>query len=142
MVVPVSGSEASQAAAKKAVEIASIFGSEILAIHVIKLFDIKKFGDMSHEDEMTIRHKMRTSGEGYLNYMKELAKKSGLEIRTFLKEGVPAEEIVDLAKAEGADLIIIGSIGGTGLRKQIIGSTTDRVIRWASGTPVLVITFD
>jgi nucleotide-binding universal stress UspA family protein len=113
-----------------------------LAIHVVKSFDIKKFGDISHEDEMSIRKKMRESGEGYLNYVRELAKKSGLDVRTFLKEGIPAEEIVDLAKDEEADLIIIGSIGGTELRKQIIGSTTDRVIRWASGIPVLVITFD
>jgi len=142
VIVPISGSEAAHIAAKKAIEMGKKFGCEILAIHVVKLFDIKKYGDISHEDEMTVRKKMRESGEGYLKYVSELAKEAGLEVRTFLKEGIPAEEIVELARAEGADLIVIGSVGGTELRKQIIGSTTDRVIRWASGIPVLVITFN
>jgi len=142
IVVPVSGSEAAQVAAKRAIELASLMGSEVLIIHVVKKFDIKKYGEISHEDALSISRKMKESGRGYVNYIKELAKEAGLEVRTFLKEGIPAEEIVDLAKKEDADLIAIGSVGGTELRKQIIGSTTDRVIRWASGIPVLVITFD
>ncbi|MBN1786251.1 MAG: universal stress protein [Candidatus Methanofastidiosa archaeon] len=141
IVVPISGSEASQRSAKRAIEIAAEFNAEVLAIHAINTFDIKKYADISHEDDFTIRQKMQGSGRKYLDYVNDLARCAGIPIRTFLKEGIPAEEIIELAKAENADLIVIGSVGGTELRKQIIGSTTDRVIRWASGIPVLVITF-
>jgi len=141
IVVPISGSEAAHKAAKEAVRMAGSMGAEILAIHVVKSFDVQKYGELTHEDEYAILKKMNISGEKYLAYISEYAKKHDVPIKTFLKQGIPAEEIIGLAKTENADLIAIGSVGGTGMRTQIIGSTTDRVIRWATGIPVLVITF-
>jgi len=51
--------------------------------------------------------------------------------------GKPASEILDLAREIGADLILIGTHGHTGLQRLVMGSVAESVVREA-GCPVLV----
>lgn len=51
--------------------------------------------------------------------------------------GEPADEILFLAKGVGADLVIVGSIGLTGVERALIGSVSEAVVRGA-GCPVVV----
>src|ERR1700722_3731216 len=62
----------------------------------------------------------------------------GLEAESILRTGNPYEEIVNAAKQIGADLIVIGSHGYTGLSRLLLGSTADRVLQYAP-CPVLVV---
>jgi nucleotide-binding universal stress UspA family protein len=48
--------------------------------------------------------------------------------------GKAAQEILDLARAVGADLIIVGSKGMAGLERMLLGSTSERVVREAGCT--------
>ncbi len=48
--------------------------------------------------------------------------------------GKPVDEILDLAKEVGADLIIVGSKGLTGLERFVLGSVSERVVREAHCT--------
>jgi nucleotide-binding universal stress UspA family protein len=48
--------------------------------------------------------------------------------------GVPAPEILELADEVGADLIIVGSTGLTGVERMLVGSTSERVVREARCT--------
>ncbi len=48
--------------------------------------------------------------------------------------GHPADEILDLARAVGADLIIVGSKGLTGVQRLVLGSVAERVVREAGCT--------
>jgi len=52
--------------------------------------------------------------------------------------GKPSEEILDLATEVGADLILVGTHGHSGLERLVVGSTAERVVRHA-GCPVLVV---
>ncbi len=52
--------------------------------------------------------------------------------------GKPAKEILALAEELGADLILIGTHGRTGLPRLVMGSTAEHVVREA-GCPVLVV---
>ena len=66
------------------------------------------------------------------------------EVRRFLHAevlvvpGVPSEEIIRIAAAEGTDLIITGTHGRTGLRRILMGSVAERVLRDAP-CPVLTV---
>lgn len=51
--------------------------------------------------------------------------------------GKPAEEILGLAREVGADLIIVGSKGLTGVERLVLGSVSERVVREA-GCAVMV----
>ncbi len=52
--------------------------------------------------------------------------------------GKPVKEILDLAEEVGADLILVGTHGRTGLARAMMGSTAEHVMRDA-GCPVLVV---
>jgi nucleotide-binding universal stress UspA family protein len=51
--------------------------------------------------------------------------------------GHPAEEILDLASSLGADLVVIGSHGRTGIERVVLGSVSEKVVREAR-CPVII----
>ncbi len=53
-------------------------------------------------------------------------------------QGSPADQIIETAKKEGVDLIIMGTHGRKGLERAIFGSVCDKVVRTAP-CPVLTI---
>ena len=67
----------------------------------------------------------------------QLARLAGDDPFTVL-EGRPADLIVDHADAVNADLIVMGSLGRTGLQRLLVGSVAERVVRTAP-CPVLVL---
>jgi len=58
--------------------------------------------------------------------------------QTYLRVGKPDEEIVALGEGEGAGLIAIGNRGRGGIRRALMGSVSDSVVRHAH-CPVLVV---
>jgi nucleotide-binding universal stress UspA family protein len=62
----------------------------------------------------------------------------GIAVRSEVLLGQPAEEIIDYAKDQDADLIVMCTHGRSGLGRWIFGSVTEKVLRGAK-TPVLVI---
>lgn len=59
-------------------------------------------------------------------------KPSGVSMRSIVREGPPIETVIEVAQAVGADLIVIGTSGRTGLRRAIMGSVAEGVIRRSS----------
>ncbi|MDH4208348.1 MAG: universal stress protein [Anaerolineae bacterium] len=62
----------------------------------------------------------------------------GIAARSKVLLGQPAEEIIDYAKEENADLIVMCTHGRSGLGRWVFGSVTEKVLR-AAKTPVLII---
>jgi nucleotide-binding universal stress UspA family protein len=62
----------------------------------------------------------------------------GISTEGRVLSGHPAEAIVEVAKARGVDLIVMGSHGRTGLDRVLLGSVSDRVIGYAE-CAVLVV---
>jgi nucleotide-binding universal stress UspA family protein len=62
----------------------------------------------------------------------------GIECQTKTVEGNPCDEIVDHAAKIGADLIVMGSHGRTGLGRVLLGSVAEKVLHRAT-CPVLVV---
>ncbi len=61
-----------------------------------------------------------------------------LTVKTLFKIGKPSRTITDTAKEEGSDLIVMGTMGSSGLQELLVGSNTERVVRNAP-CPVLSI---
>ena len=62
----------------------------------------------------------------------------GIEATPLVWEGEPADAILAAAESEGADVIVIGNSGKTGVGRMLMGSVSDDVIRRAA-VPVMVV---
>ncbi len=70
--------------------------------------------------------------------IKGRAARRGIVVTTRVATGIPSEEVITAARAEGSDLIVVGTRGKTGLAHILLGSTAERVIRGAP-CPVLAV---
>jgi nucleotide-binding universal stress UspA family protein len=59
------------------------------------------------------------------------------EFEAVLEDGTPYARIVEVAERSGAELIVVGERGSTGLSRVLLGSVAERVVRYAHA-PVLV----
>lgn len=62
----------------------------------------------------------------------------GVKVRSEVLLGQPAEEIIEFADKEAADLIVMCSHGASGIRRWVFGSVTEKVLRGTT-IPVLVV---
>jgi nucleotide-binding universal stress UspA family protein len=65
----------------------------------------------------------------------------GIEAETHLTDMAPAQAIVDAAERTGADLIVMGTRGLTGLKHVVLGSVAERTVRMAP-CPVMTVKDD
>ena len=61
-----------------------------------------------------------------------------MSAQAHLSEGAPAAEIVTLGEEMGVGLIVVGTRGLGGVRRALMGSVSDSVVRHAH-CPVLVV---
>jgi nucleotide-binding universal stress UspA family protein len=124
VLVAYDGSEPSKKALKRAVDMTSKTGGEmtILAVTepVCPLSATEKECSLM---DATLRRETQTFLDGIKN---ELAKEP-ISIKTLVREGRPAEEIVGIAKEKKPDMIVIGSHGRHGAKKFFLGSVSLRV---------------
>ncbi len=78
-------------------------------------------------------------GKDYLAKLVEELKKEGISARGAVLYGNVAETILDYAKENGVDLIVMSSHGRSGLARWFLGNIADRIVR-LSPVPVLVVT--
>jgi len=66
------------------------------------------------------------------------AKELGVELETDIAVGHPVEQIVHRAESERVDLIVLGRRGKSRFEKMLVGSTAEKVLRYAH-CPVMVV---
>lgn len=76
----------------------------------------------------------------HLAKIAERESKPGVRMPSFVRQGKPFHEIVALARDQKMDLIVIATRGRTGLKRIVLGSTAERVVRHAP-CPVLTVPF-
>ena len=83
---------------------------------------------------------LREGGKRVLAKAKAAAQKAGVPATTVLRDGLgpAAYPIVREAKKLGADLIVLGTHGRRGVRRMVLGSDAEQVVR-TSPVPVLLV---
>ncbi len=120
ILVATDGSEHSNAAAREATTIAKRCGSGIIAVSAVR---------SESEDQ---------EAQANLHGVRELAQKEGVPVEALAPLGRSYEVIVETAGGRGVDLIVMGTYGKTGLKRFLMGSSTEKVIGNA-GCAVLVV---
>lgn len=75
----------------------------------------------------------------YVEAAAEKIRKLGVKARMAVRTGRPAEEIAKETRKRKADLIILGSHGGSAVEAAVLGSVAYAVIHKNSSIPVLVV---
>ena len=81
---------------------------------------------------------MKSDGEKAVSEVRTIGEASGVEVREVVLDGCPSSEIIKFAESNNADLIVMGTLGVSGLEKFLIGSVAEKVVR-GSKVPVLVV---
>lgn len=85
-----------------------------------------------------IEQVQRDAAERHVAAATDRLRAEGFEAVGIVRDGHPAETIITHAATEGHDLIVLGTRGVSGMRRQIIGSVSGKVARY-SPTSVLVV---
>ncbi|MEM4446871.1 MAG: universal stress protein [Candidatus Jordarchaeales archaeon] len=139
ILVPVDGSEHAERALERAISLAKTYNSQIILLNVVKTEELEVVKQYSEASYGLVKSYLEQAASKILEEAEKLTKKKGIEdVVKKITYGDPAEKIVEEANNENVDLIVIGTRGLTGVKRVVLGSTTQKVIRW-SERDVLVI---
>ncbi|MBI1289116.1 MAG: hypothetical protein GC178_16235 [Flavobacteriales bacterium] len=133
--VPVDFSDTSNVAVNHAIDIAKRFEAELILIHVL---EEGAYQGIFAPSKKTEYGELESAQLKLQDDSRELEQKTGLRVAHFVMSGRIYEEIVNVAKNQGADLIVMGTHGTSGWEEFFVGSNAFRVVTQAS-CPVLTI---
>ena len=137
ILVPVDFSEPSQKALHYARPFAEQFGASLTLIHVVEPITYPMdFGYIPLETPDLEQQRLTDLGAKLAKLGKGLA--ASVPVESFIRVGRAWKEIVETAKTQGTDLIIVSTHGYTGLQHALLGSVAEKVVRHAP-CPVLVV---
>ncbi|MEM2933347.1 MAG: universal stress protein [Methanocellales archaeon] len=136
ILIATDGSQHTKSAVKHGLALAKLSNAKVYAVYVI---DIGMFASIPMDTTLENMHELlKKEGELATRSVEEEAKALGIEIEKIILEGNPAQEIVKFANANNIDLIVMGTLGKSGLERFLLGSVAEKVIRTAS-CPVMVV---
>ncbi|MCD1293838.1 universal stress protein [Methanocella sp. CWC-04] len=135
ILIATDGSKRTMNAIKKGVELARLQNSSIYAVYVI---DNTVFNNIPVDSVWTGMHDLlEKEGNEAINMVKEAAG-DGVAIEAHVVEGSPAIEITKFAGEHNIDLIVVGTLGKSGIDRILLGSVAESIVRMAD-CPVLVV---
>jgi nucleotide-binding universal stress UspA family protein len=139
ILVAVDGSNAANRGLREAVRLAKEEGAQLFLIHVVD--EYHAFAGLDGGAPVDIVPMLREGGKKILLKAAAEAAKQGVKPKAALREtigGPAADAIVREAKKQRADLVVLGTHGRRGLRRLVLGSDAEQVVR-TSPVPVLLV---
>src|SRR6266568_4969633 len=135
--VPIDFSEYANQALEYAINLAGKLEARLTLLHVIQplpLGGVDMGVTLPYTYIQDLEAEIANSMQAYL----ERVTAAGLEGEIAVVHGVPFQEILETAKTQQVDLIVMGTHGRTGLQHVLMGSVAEKVVRLAP-CPVLVV---
>ncbi|MEN9417552.1 MAG: hypothetical protein RI988_1172 [Pseudomonadota bacterium] len=139
ILVPTDGSDLSRKAVQTAISLARLCGADLRAISVKEPFPYSALSEMQPVPPQEFYDAQDRLATSRVEAVLEAAKAAGLACKGYTVEALhPWEAILDHARSEAADLIVMASHGRRGLNALLLGSETQKVLTH-SALPVLVV---
>lgn len=141
ILVPVDGSPTSNRGLDEAIKLARLTGANLKLLHVIDLLTIAMTPEAGAALTAQMAELLTEGGKTILADAKARVQAAGLGVDTELIDslaGRVCDQVVDVAQAWGADLIVIGTHGRRGVGRLMIGSDAEQIVRRAP-VPVLLV---
>ena len=137
ILVPIDFSPCSSAALDHAIDMARQFSARLALIHSCWV-SVSMTPSLYYVVPPDFVEKLRESATAELEQWAKRAGQAGVECTTRVSAEPALEAILERAKTLPADLIVMGTHGFTGLKHVVLGSTAERVVRFAT-CPVLTV---
>ncbi len=129
------GSPGAEQALAAGIELAKLHGAELTALAVEER--LPRFSgtidEVQEEKEFANDHYGRL-----LAAARERAQGGGLELKTLMRPGHPAQTIVEVAREGNFDLVLVGHSGLSGVWAAFLGTTAEKVSRHAPCSVLIV----
>jgi nucleotide-binding universal stress UspA family protein len=142
ILAPTDLSELSQAGVRYALNLAKTMEAEVTVYHVVDYDTLTRYGQRSaasssfQPPDHHFLERYQNAVSGFLkDHVSDLS--PSVKMREKVELGTPDKSIVELAKSEEYDLVVMSTHGKTGLR-MTVGSVTEKIVQTAP-CPVLSI---
>jgi nucleotide-binding universal stress UspA family protein len=143
ILVPTDGSKTAENAVDQAIDVAAKYGATVHALYVIDV-DATSYSLGTEQvdrlrqgklDEMT---EVKEAAEEATGYVAQVAADHDVPVEEHVRAGEPARAIRKFVEENDIDLVVMGSHGRSGLKRVVLGSVTEKVLR-RTRLPVLVV---
>jgi nucleotide-binding universal stress UspA family protein len=143
LLLPTDGSEYSEKAGEHAIWIADKSFAEIIVLNVVDTSYLRALPPL--DLKKTLEDNLWEEGKNAINKFSEELEKDqcngfckNVKLTVEIKKGKPAEEILRIIEDENIDLVVIGASGKHAITKFLEGSVTERVVRSAKCSVLVV----
>ena len=133
---PTDFSEPSDHALEYALSLAMEYEATLMLLHVIEEFHYSAYYEDLNAPPERIYAEVLKEAEERMERLVFEEMKGKVAVEQVIRRGEPFSEVVQAAREEEVDLIVMGTHGKTGLSHALMGSTAERVVRLAP-CPVL-----
>ena len=135
ILVPIDGSEPSHRALEEAVEMAQPLGASLIILEVIE-----DFGPLPGKYDAAPEGQDRTAwlAKERFESVRDVLVHERVQWTRVIEEGYPAELICELAEKQSVDLVVMGHRGLSAVARIVIGSVSDKVVRNAPCSVMVV----
>ncbi len=140
ILLPLDGSPIGESAIPLVKDLALASNSEVLILRVVEpVQQVHTIGGIDHfifTDEQAKR--MEEEVGAYLKKVRRQFVSAGIAVKTIIKTGDPALEILKISEAEKINLVAMSSHGRSGIAKWILGSVSNKILQ-AGKKPLLIV---
>ncbi|GAB7012409.1 universal stress protein [Halolamina salina] len=143
ILVPTDGSDTAEAAVDRAVDLAAKYDATVHALYVIDVDAVNYSLGTEQVDRIRQGHlddmpEVKQAADEATGYVADAAAAAGVPAEEHVRAGQPALAIRDAIDELGADLVVMGSHGRSGISRALLGSVAEKVLR-KTKIPVLVV---
>jgi len=141
ILVPTDGSATASKGLTEAVALAKLTGGRICLLHVVDTMPIAVVADGMGSYAAEIIPFLRTGGQTILDKALMRVEAEGVPVEATLREmiaGRVCDVVMEEASTWKADIIVLGTHGRRGVRRMLLGSDAEQVLRSAA-VPVLLV---
>jgi nucleotide-binding universal stress UspA family protein len=140
IMIATDGSEPSYQAANQGVEIARVSGGQVVAVYVVDVHRLAQLPGYAGIAGMKDRllELMLHEGKEATEEVERIALEGGVPCSKIILRGHPSDELLRYSQESSADLLVMGSVGKSGLNRFLLGSAAEKVVQH-SRVPVLLV---
>lgn len=135
VLLPTDGSPESESAVEHAAAVAEACDASVRVLSVVDTRAMAAQSELAPSE--TVIRSLEEQSTHAVETAAEQLEAAGVDVETDVIQGAPSETICEAAADGGADLVVMGTRGRSGLDRVLLGSVTERTVRHA---PVPVVT--